>query len=292
MTGISFSFTAHAKDLYLTRKHIIARRTSAAEFVVTCTGYNVRYLEDIQSHPSGKINLIYHGIDLDMFNARPAAAVAQALPPLILSVGRLVPKKGLNDLIAACALLKAAGVAFRCRIIGEGPLRNALQEQINAAGLEAAVTLEGAMTHASLIALYATADIFALAPRIADDGDRDGIPNVIAEAMAIGLPVVSTDVSGIPELVRNLETGLLVPPRNPAALAQAMEQLLRERPLALRLAAQGRALLERDFDLWTTTRRLHGLIACLDCAPGGARNTAKPRKSLRADMPLTEGAES
>ncbi len=286
MTGIPFSFTAHAKDLYLTRKDIIARRTRAAQFVVTCTGYNVRYLQDIQNHPPGKINLIYHGIDLDMFNARPAAATpAPASPPLILSVGRLVPKKGLSDLITACALLKASGTAFRCRIIGEGPLRNALQEQINAAGLDGVITLEGAMTHASLIALYATADLFALPPRIADDGDRDGIPNVIAEAMAIGLPVVSTDVSGIPELVRNLETGLLVPPRDPAALAQAMEQLLRDRPLALRLAATGRALLERDFDLWTTTRRLHGLIACLDCAP-------TPRKALRADMPLTEGVQS
>ncbi|GLR67786.1 colanic acid biosynthesis glycosyltransferase WcaL [Acidocella aquatica] len=285
MSGIPFSFTAHAKDLYLTRKPIIARRTRAAEFVVTCTGYNARYLEDIQGHPAGKINLIYHGIDLDMFNARPAATPAQAAPPLILSVGRLVPKKGLNDLISACALLKASGIAFRCRIIGEGPLRNALQDQIKSAGLEDLVTLSGAMTHASLIALYATADLFALPPRIADDGDRDGIPNVIAEAMAIGLPVVSTDVSGIPELVRNLETGLLVPPRDPAALAQAMEQLLRDRPLALRLAAQGRALLERDFDLWTTTRRLHGLIACLDCAP-------TPRKALHADAPLAEGAQS
>lgn len=291
MSGIPFSFTAHAKDLYLTRKHIIARRTRAAQFVVTCTGYNVRYLEGIQGRPTGKINLIYHGIDLDMFNARPINPIEQAPVPLILSVGRLVPKKGLNDLISACALLNAAGIAFRCRIIGEGPLRPALQEQIKAAGLEDRITLEGAMTHARLIALYATADLFALPPRIADDGDRDGIPNVIAEAMAIGLPVVSTDVSGIPELVRNLETGLLVPARNPAALAQAMEQLLRDRPLALRLAAQGRALLERDFDLWTTTRRLHGLITCLNCAPGSLTGSPKPRKSLHADIPQPEGAE-
>ncbi len=283
MSGIPFSFTAHAKDLYLTRKSVIARRTRAARFVVTCTGYNVRYLEDIQGHPAGKINLIYHGIDLDMFNARPTSPPAPHPVPLILSVGRLVPKKGLNDLIAACALLKASGTAFRCRIIGEGPLRAALREQIQSAGLEALVTLEGAMTHAELIALYGTADLFALAPRIEDNGDRDGIPNVIAEAMAIGLPVVSTNVSGIPELVRNLETGLLVPPRDPAALAAAMAQLLHDRPLALRLAAQGRALLERDFDLWTTTRRLHSLIGCQDCAP-------KPRKALRADMPLSQGA--
>lgn len=292
MSGIPFSFTAHAKDLYLTRKDVIARRIRAAQFVVTCTGYNARYLEEIHGKPTNKINLIYHGIDLDMFNARTAAFSEPPSVPLILSVGRLVPKKGLDDLIAACALLKAAGVAFRCRIIGEGPLHKALQEQIKSAGLEGIVTLAGAMTHAKLIALYGTADLFALSPRIEDDGDRDGIPNVIAEAIAIGLPVVSTNVSGIPELVRNNETGLLVPPRDPPALAKAMEQLLRDRERALRLAAQGRSLLERDFDLWNTTRRLHKLIGCLDCAPGTAGGAAKYRKALRVDMPVTESADS
>lgn len=286
MTGIPFSFTAHAKDLYLTPKPVIARRTRAARFVATCTGYNARYLESLQDGPASKINLIYHGIDLDMFNRRTVAAAPGELP-LILSVGRLVPKKGLDDLIAACARLHAEGLKFRCRIIGEGPLRPALEAQIEAAGLRGIVALEGAMTHAKLIALYATADLFALAPRIEEDGDRDGIPNVIAEAMAIGLPVVSTQVSGIPELVRDGETGLLVPPRDPPALARAMREMLENRPLAQERAAAARRLLERDFDLWTTTERLHGLIGCTSCAPGAA---PRPQRACVAELPQAETA--
>jgi glycosyltransferase involved in cell wall biosynthesis len=292
LSGIPFSFTAHAKDLYLTPKHVIARRARAATFVATCTSYNKRYLEDVTAGSKAKINLIYHGIDLDMF---AGAGVVMATPnsapacePLILSVGRLVPKKGLDDLIAACALLHAAGIKFHCRIVGEGPLRENLNTQIHTAGLDAIVSLEGAMTHAQLIDLYGQADIFALAPRIEDNGDRDGIPNVIAEAMAIGLPVVSTDVSGIPELVRHEVTGLLVPPRSPGALAAAMERLLRDRDLAQDMARRGRRLLERDFDLWTTTRHLHALIGCRGCDAIPPPGMSRPRVTLRSDAPIAE----
>ncbi len=290
MSGIPFSFTAHAKDLYLTPKHVIARRARAACFVATCTSYNKRYLDDLNSSNQAKINLIYHGIDLDMFTGGSTVPAASAAVPLILSVGRLVPKKGLDDLIAACALLQAAGVSFQCRIIGEGPLRAALQAQIQAAGLGGVVSLEGAMTHAKLIDLYGQAQLFALSPRIEDNGDRDGIPNVIAEAMAIGLPVISTDVSGIPELVRHEVTGLLVPPRSPGALAAAMERLLRDRALAQNMARQGRALLERDFDLWTTTRRLHALIGCLGCDAELTPGMSRQRMALRIDEPVPDEA--
>lgn len=268
MSGIPFSFTAHAKDLYLTPKEVISRRARAASFVATCTGYNAQYLRDLLgTAESHKINLVYHGIDLTHFSAR--AAIGAAPMPLILSVGRLVPKKGHDDLIEACALLRDAGVAFRCMIVGAGPLHAELSALIERHDLAGTVTLEGAMTHAALIDLYRHATLFALAPRIADDGDRDGIPNVIAEAMAIGVPVVSTDVSGIPEVVRDGETGLLVPPRDARALADAMGRLLADLDQAEALATAARALLERDFDLWTTTTRLHGLMGCADCATAG-----------------------
>lgn len=291
MSGIPFSFTAHAKDLYLTPPPLIARRGRAATFVATCTSYNVRYLEPLLGDRADKIQLVYHGIDLGTFDGRTTAKPSREGPPLILSVGRLVEKKGFDDLIAACALLRDAGIAFRCRIVGEGPLRSKLEGWIARAGLDGIVTLEGAMTHAKLIALYRTADLFALSPRITDDGDRDGIPNVIAEAMATGVPVVSTDVSGIPEMVVHDETGLLAPPRDTQALADAMQALLTDRARAARLAAAGRARLEGAFDLWTTTRKLHGLLGCADCAPESPFDQVPRVQVLRADAPAMAGAE-
>ena len=291
MSGIPFSFTAHAKDIYLTPKPIISRRGRAADFVTTCTSYNVRYLAPLLGDQAGKIQLVYHGIDLDLFGGRAPVRPTAKGPPLILSVGRLVPKKGFDDLIAACALLRDAGADFRCRIVGAGPLRAQLEAMIAQADLAGIVTLEGAMTHAKLIALYGTADLFALAPRIAEDGDRDGIPNVIAEAMAIGVPVVSTDVSGIPELVRNDETGLLVPPHDPAALADAMNALLANPDLGARLAAAGRARLEGSFDLWKTTTKLHTLLGCMACRPDVLAAAASGARRLRADSPLMAGAD-
>ncbi|MDE2582711.1 MAG: glycosyltransferase [Rhodospirillales bacterium] len=273
MSGIPFSFTAHAKDLYLTPKRVIQRRAGAATFVATCTGYNAQYLRDLVGlEQADKIHLVYHGIDLGLFTPRSAPAAVPGRRkdhvPLILTVGRLVPKKGHDDLIAALARLRDRGVAFRCRIVGAGPLQHELAAEITRHGLGETVTLEGPMTHARLIGLYREADLFALAPRIADDGDRDGIPNVIAEAMAIGVPVVSTDVSGIPELVRNDDTGLVVPPRDPEALAGALARLLANPSLAARFAARARARLEEEFDLWTTTRRLHTLMEGDACCAG------------------------
>lgn len=282
MSGLPFSFTTHAKDLYLTPPDAIVERTAAARFVVTCTGHNVAYLRGILPAASAdKVSLVYHGVDFDRFRFRlpPGAAARGGEPPTILSVGRLVPKKGLDDLIAACALLRERGVAFRCRIVGAGPLRENLQADIAARGLGDAVELVGSMTHARLIERFEAADVFALASRVTDDGDRDGIPNVVAEAMAIGVPVVASAVSGIPEVVVHEDTGLLVPPRDPAALADAIERLLGDLALARRLARAARARLEGCFDCWQTATQLQDLL-------GEAEHGR--RAPLRCDAPVPD----
>lgn len=270
MLDIPFSFTAHAKDLYLTPAPLIAERTAAAEFVATCTNYNVDYFNSILPPEHwAKVNLVYHGVDLSRFSYRSPSYEFQGgdAPASILSVGRLVPKKGFGDLIEACARLKDMGVTFRCRIVGEGPLRATLEQAISARGLTGLVTLEGAMTQDRLIGLFAAADLFALSPRITDDGDRDGIPNVIVEAVATGVPVVTTAISGIPELIEDGRTGLLVASNDPQALARAMAHLLGDAKLGLRMAAAGRARLEQCFDCGRNTGALRALMMRRVCEP-------------------------
>ncbi len=273
LSGVPFSFTAHAKDIYLSRPEVIERRLQAAEFTATCTGYNASYLRRIApSIEPRKIRLIYHGIDLDAFTAGAGVAATKDAAathgrPLILSVGRLVPKKGHEDLVAACALLRDAEIPFRCMIVGAGPLQEAIAEAIRRHDLESEVSLRGAMTHKELIDLYRQARLFVLAPRIAEDGDRDGIPNVITEAMAVGVPVIASDISGIPEVVRHERTGLLTPSRDPTAIAAAIQRLLGDPALARRLAENARTLLWRDFNLWETTRTLRELISGADDGP-------------------------
>jgi glycosyltransferase involved in cell wall biosynthesis len=274
MCNIPYSFTTHAKDLYLTPKKVLRRRIDSASFVLTCTRHNLEYLQSfLPQQDWHKIHLVYHGIDLAAFpfptgNAKAATSAGgseQVIPivlsvPLILSVGRLVPKKGLNDLISACQLLKARGVKYRCAIVGEGPLRGELESQISKLGLEGTVTLLGAMAHDRLVALYGQASVFALSPQVMADGDRDGIPNVLAEAMAAGLPVVSTRVSGIPELVEDGRTGLLVGPKDPAALADAVERLLRDPKQGQSLAVAARRKMEDSFECWETTKAVQILL--------------------------------
>ena len=281
MSGIPFSFTAHAKDIYLSRPEILRRHLHAAEFVATCTAYNAQFLRGLAPElDPRKIHLIYHGIDLQTFaqsvyRERPVGGMRR-----ILAVGRLVPKKGHEDLIAACAVLRDQGVDFECEIVGSGPLHDALVAEVRRHRLNDRVRLCGPMTHRDLITRYRQADLFVLAPRIAEDGDRDGIPNVIAEAMAVGVPVVATDVSGIPELVRHGSTGLLAPSRDPTALAAAMRRVLGDEKLARDLAGTAREVLQREFDLWQTTRDLHVLMNAESCCPEEGKHHTKESQAL------------
>jgi glycosyltransferase involved in cell wall biosynthesis len=285
MSGIPFSLTAHAKDLYLTPKRVLRRHVEAAEFIATCTGYNARYLRTIIGPRSRhKIQLVYHGIDLSTFTDVRTYESADSQPPyFLLSVGRLVPKKGHDDLIVACGMLRDAQHDFRCMIVGAGPEQQALQKLIDRLDLGSRVTLAGPMTHSKLITLYRQADLFALAPRIAENGDRDGIPNVIAEAMATGVPVVSTNISGIPELVRDRQTGLLVAPGDPRALASVIARLLLDPERSARLARAARSVMEQEFDLWTTTTRLHSLLGCEASHPEASANAPGAQVALATE---------
>jgi glycosyltransferase involved in cell wall biosynthesis len=252
IAGVPFSFTAHARDLYMTPRAQLARRCRAAAFVVTCTAANARYLKEVVGTDSAKVLVCRHGVDLTRFGAvehRPA-------PGQVLSVGRLVPKKGFDTLIRACGLLQQRGVAFQCRIIGSGPLTEELARLIDRLDLGARVELTRARPQPELVHEYAGAEVFAMACTISPDGDRDGIPNVILEAMAVGVPVVATAISGIPEVVRDGETGRLIASGDPIAMADALEWLLGHPEDRARLGATARATVAREVELSTSVRPL------------------------------------
>lgn len=284
LTGISYSFTAHARDLYQTDAAALAERIAAASAVVTCCAPNLGYLAGLG--PRADIRLIHHGVDLSGFrpiaddgaSAAPGAAGDPA--PLILSVGRLVEKKGFPDLLRACGRLAQAGRRFRCEIYGDGPLRAELAALIDDLGLAGQVVLAGARRQDELLPVFQRADIFALAPFVTDDGDRDGIPNVLVEAMACALPVVATDVAGIPELVQHERNGLLAAPRDPDALADALAALLGDRERRRRMGAAARSTVVERFDLRAAARQLQDLFA--HAAPDAIRSEAAPPKPDRA----------
>jgi glycosyltransferase involved in cell wall biosynthesis len=268
LTGLPFSFSAHARDIYDNASpRLLREKIAAAELVVTCTQANQKYLRSMVPAADGaKISVAYHGADLAKFAF--GGAPAEQSPPTILSVGRLVAKKGYSDLLRACRVLADKAIPFRCMIVGEGPERGALEMQVRALGLEDRVTLIGACTQEELVERYRQATVFALPCIVLENGDRDGIPNVLVEAMASGVPVVSTGISGIPELIRNGDSGLLVPAGNTAALAAAIALLLSDRELRHRLVLSGRAAVAEHFDSSACARRLAVLFGLRAAAVG------------------------
>jgi glycosyltransferase involved in cell wall biosynthesis len=282
LTKLPFSFTGHAKDIYresLNPAGLLRRKMRAASFVVTCTGANQEHLQRLE--PTADVHLVYHGLNADFagmlpaFAARQAAAAEDAdqesdragvtdnpgtVPLKVVAVGRLVPKKGFDVLVEAVADLRDRGVELELVIAGEdGP--DALKVRtIVAERCPDLVRFTGPLSQCELLELYRSADVFALACRVDGDGDRDGIPNVMVEAMAAGLPVVSTAVSGIPELVRDGRNGLLVAPEDPAALAGALLKLAADVPLRARLASAGKETVTERFDGDVLARRMAGLF--------------------------------
>ncbi|PLL13608.1 colanic acid biosynthesis glycosyltransferase WcaL [Tabrizicola sp. TH137] len=262
--GLTFSMTAHARDIYhdyIDPQTDAAKRRAklmAADFTVTVSDFNLRHMRTLCPEAAPRIHRLYNGIDLAAFHPAP---VQRAVPGRILAIGRLVEKKGFADLIAACALLQAQGRAFDCRIIGDGPLRAPLTDQIAALGLQGKVQLLGPMPQEHLAAALEEASLVTLPCIITPDGDRDGLPTVLLEAMAKALPVVTTTVTGGPEIVADGITGLLVPPGSPAALATALGSLIDDPARAQRMGRLGRQRAESLFDLRASSATLAGLFA-------------------------------
>jgi colanic acid/amylovoran biosynthesis glycosyltransferase len=255
---LPYSVTAHANDIY-TKKVLLYEKLSEASFVVTVSQFNKSYLLD--TYPGlnpDKVHVLHPWVDVSRFQPPPTRPIHDALR--ILSVGRLVEKKGHQYLIEACHLLQTRGVDFECRIIGDGPLKSELQAEIERYQLEAYVHLLGAQPQSEVLTNLEWCNVFVLACVIAKDGDRDGMPVSLAEAMAMAVPVVSCQIVGIDELVRP-GTGLLVPPHDAGALAEALQAInaLNQSDRA-EMGRRSRAVVNADFSLLEGTRQLMALF--------------------------------
>ena len=256
--SITFSFTAHANDIFSPRQFEIGvdRLVDTARAIVTETDYAACFLRDQFPPHADRVHRIYNGLDLSEFGR----ADFSSSPPLMIAVGRLIPKKGFGDLIRTCVLLAERGKSFRCEIIGEGPLENELRRQIDELHLQNNVVLTGAKPQTELRRRLAAANVFVLPSVIDPDGGMDNLPTVIMEAMATGLPVVSTNIGGIPEMVIENETGFLVQSRDVVAMADAIETVINDSSLAARLGQSG---YERARVLFSIEKNVRELCALL-----------------------------
>jgi glycosyltransferase involved in cell wall biosynthesis len=249
-----YSASIHAgPDIFVTPV-LLREKVARARHVVTCTLYNKARVETVAGHDLGsKITYVHHGLELAHYNS--TSSTPPDTRPRILSVGQLAPRKGFVRLIQACRALKDRGYDFTCHIVGRGPQLQELQELIARLDLKDTVVLQGALPHEQVIEQYRQASIFVLACQKSPDGDMDGFPNVLGEAMAMGVPVISTDISAIPELLEDGTNGLMVPADDQEALVSAIARLFDDPALCAALARAGRqAVLER-FDVERNVRR-------------------------------------
>lgn len=244
LTGIPFSFSARAGDIH-PQDGALAEKMDAARFVRANNKANVDYLAGFAGGRRDKIHQVYNALPIHVAGL---AAVRMTPPVRVLAAGRFVRIKGFHILLHAVARLRDEGVPVHLTLAGDGWLRPFLRREIQRLRIEELVSLPGFVTHKKMSGYYETADLFVMSSVVVDNGDRDGLPNVILEAMAYRLPVVATDVCGIREVVIDGRTGRLVPARDPAALAAAMKEAICDRERALALADAGRALVLAEFD--------------------------------------------
>lgn len=243
---ITYTFTAHAKDIYFQYEESteLGQKMRDASATVTVSDYNLAYLREQYGDDAKSAVRIYNGMDLRKFPYQPFTQNNRH----ILSVGRLVAKKGFSVLLDALAILKQREVSMHCTLVGDGGLRGQLLEQIERLNIQDVVDMVGPMPQAEIIKFMKSANMMIAPSVISEDGDRDGLPTVLLESMALGTPVISTQVAGIPELVQDGVTGLCVPPNDPEALANAIERLLDDPELCKTLSLNSRALIESEYD--------------------------------------------
>jgi len=256
--AITFSFTAHANDIFAPRNFEIGldHLVNAAHAIVTETDFAAQFLRERFPNCARRVRRIYNGLNLAEFR-RPEFS---STPPLILAIGRLIPKKGFADLIRACGLLAERGTSFHCEIIGEGPLKEELCDEVDQLNLQSRITFSGSQPQREIRRRLAAANVFVLPSIVDSEGGSDNLPTVIMEAMATGLPIVSTNVGGIPEMVIQNETGFLVQPGDISALAQAIEKLVNNRSLAEKLGQTGYERALRLFSIENNVRELCAVI--------------------------------
>jgi glycosyltransferase involved in cell wall biosynthesis len=258
LTGVPYALSAHAKDIWLTPPQELARKVRDAELVLACTAEGYRNLLELSAGRT-PVSLAYHGVEVA---ARTRGDADRHGPPVVLSVGRLVEKKGYDVLLRAAALVHRRGVDFRLRIVGEGVEWARLQRLVHEVGLTDRVAFLGPLSEAEVQVEYERADAFALACRELENGDRDGIPNVLLEAMAHALPVVATTCAGVLEAVGE-ESALLAPQDDPVAVAAQLERVLLDSALRESLGAAAQAQVRQRFDRAET---LPAVLAALQAA--------------------------
>jgi glycosyltransferase involved in cell wall biosynthesis len=273
LTGLGWTVSAHARDIWTLPEWEKRTKLAEAEWVVTCTEIARSHLAGLISRPDA-VWLCYHGLDLERFETPPRRANWRDgsdlhHPVLILSVGRAVAKKGYDDLLEALAFLPA-NLDWRFVHVGGGALATALRSRAERLGLSHRIEWRGAMAQPDVLAAYREADFFVLASKVAEDGDRDGLPNVLIEAQSQRLACVSTDISAIPELIEQDVTGLLVPPGNPIALAATLERLIRNPEERARLGAAGEHHVRRLFSMGAGIDLLARRFGLASASPWGS----------------------
>lgn len=268
IAGITYGFTAHAKDIFHAEVDAddLRRKLRDAADVVTVSDFNLRFLTAEFGDDARAVRRVYNGLDLTGF----AFASPADRPAVIAAVGRLVEKKGFGDLLEAAALLLAEGRDIEVVLVGSGALEADLRALGERLGLGARLRMPGGLPQHRVAEIVGGAAVFAAPCVVGEDGNRDGLPTVLLEAMALGTPCVATPVTGIPEVIEHEVTGLLVPERDPSALAAALGRLLDDGDLRVGLAKSARDLIETEFD----TRRQASLVAQ---GFAGSRSTAMSR---------------